>query len=77
MENIGFLPSPADNYKFLRDVNPVVTRVIVNRIPAFSSFKDVVVKHKPHTYSDVMKEKSAQLAYDHTKHAYVKTVALL
>ena len=56
MENI-------DNYKFLRDVIPLLTRVIVNRIPAFSSFKDVVVKHIPHTYSDGMKEKSAQVLY--------------
>ena len=59
MENIEFLPSVTDNYKFLRDVIQLVTRVIVNRIPAFNSFKDVVVKHIPHTYSDVMKENSA------------------
>jgi len=63
MENIEFLPSVEDNYKILRDVIPLVTRVIVNRIPAFSRFKDVVVKHVPRTYSDVMKEKSAQVLY--------------
>lgn len=63
MENIEFPPSVANNYKFLRDAIPLVTRVIVNRIPAFSIFKDVVVKHIPHTYSDVTKEKSAQVLY--------------
>ena len=63
MENIEFLPSVTDNYKFLGDVIPLAARVIVNRIPAFSSFKDVVVKHIPHTYSDAMKEKSAQVFY--------------
>ena len=63
MENIEFLPSFTDNYIFLSDVIPLVARVIVNRVPAFSSFKDVVVKHIPHTYSDVMKEKSTQVLY--------------
>ena len=63
MENIEFLPSVTDNYKFLGDVIPLAARVIVNRIRAFSSFKDVVVKHIPHTYSDAMKEKSAQVFY--------------
>ena len=63
MENIEFLPSVTVNYKFLSDVIPLAARVIVNRVTAFSSFKDVVVKHIPHAYSDVMKEKSAQVLY--------------
>ena len=56
MKSIEFLPSVTDNYNFLSNVVPLVTRAIVNRVPAFSSFKDVVVKHIPHNYSDVMKE---------------------
>ena len=62
MKNIEFLLSVTDNCKFLSDVIPLVTRVIVNRVSAFSSSKDVV-KHIPHAYSDVMKEKLAHVLY--------------
>lgn len=56
-----FLPSVKDNEDLLHDFIPLFARVLIDKIPAFSAFKDVVVRHIPHKYSDVMKEKSEQV----------------
>lgn len=58
LENVEFLPSPEDNEAYLHNITALATRVVVRNIPAFSQFKDIVVKHILHEYSDVMKEKS-------------------
>lgn len=61
LENVDFLPSAMDNQDFLFDIIPIVARVIVDKIPTFKNFKDVVVRHIPHSYTDLMKEKSTQV----------------
>ena len=64
MENREVLPSSKDTQDILHGFIPLVARVIVDLIPAISSifhFKDVVVRHLPHHYSDAMKEKSEQV----------------
>ena len=62
LENVEFLPSPEDNEAYLRIITALAARVVVRNIPAFSQFKDIVVKHILHEYSDVMKEKSDQVS---------------
>lgn len=62
VEQWEVLPSSKENQDLLYDFIPLVARVIVDRIPAFKHFKDVVVRHLPHQYSDVMKEKSKQVS---------------
>ena len=62
LENVEFLPSPEDNEAYLHNITALATRVLVRNIPAFSQFKDIVVKHILHEYSDVMKEKSDQVS---------------
>lgn len=59
--NWEVLPSSKDTPDILHDFIPLVARVSVDRIPAFKHFKHVVVRHLPHHYSDVMKEKSEQV----------------
>ena len=61
MENVDFLPSPQDNQKYLHEITALATRVVVKEIPAFKVFRDVTVRHIPHQYSAVMKEKSSQV----------------
>lgn len=61
LENVEFLPSPKDNEAYLHDITALVTRTVVKNIPALSKFKDTIVKHIPHKYSDEMKEKSTQV----------------
>ena len=61
VEKWEVLPSIKDTHDLLHDFIPLVARVIVDRIPAFKHFKDVVVRHLPHKYSDVMKDKSEQV----------------
>lgn len=61
MENVEFLPSPTDNKQYLHDITALATRVVIKNIPALSIFKDVLVHHIPHQYSDVMKQKSNQV----------------
>ena len=62
LEKVEFLPSPEDNEAYLQNITALATRVVVRNIPAFSQFKDIVVKHILHEYSDVMKEKSDQVS---------------
>ncbi len=57
-----FLPSDKDN-QHLHHFIPLFARVIVDEIPAFKSvFKDVVVRHIPHKYTEVMARKSEQVS---------------
>lgn len=59
-----FLPSARDNQDLLHDFIPLFARVIVDEIPAFNTvFKDIVVRHIPHKYSEVMAQKSEQVKY--------------
>lgn len=61
VENWEVLPSSKDTQDILHDFIPIVACVSVDRILAFKHFKDVLVQHLPHHYSDVMKEKSEQV----------------
>lgn len=61
VENWEILPSYQDNEGLLHDFIPLFARVICDRIPALKSFKDVVVRHIPHKYSNVTKQKSEQV----------------
>jgi len=61
VEHWEILPSSKDNQDLLHDFIPLFARVISDRIPAFKLFKDVVVRHIPHKYSDVMMQKSDQV----------------
>lgn len=57
-----FLPSVKDNQNLLHDFIPLFARVIIDEIPAFNTaFKDIVVRHIPHKYSEVMTQKSEQV----------------
>ncbi|CAH3165645.1 unnamed protein product, partial [Porites lobata] len=60
VENWEILPSYQDNEGLLHDFIPLFARVICDRIPALKSFKDVVIRHIPHKYSNVTKQKSEQ-----------------
>ena len=66
VENAEFLPSPEDNEVYLHNITALETRVVVRNIPTLSQLKDIVVKHIPHEYSDVVKEKSDQVSINLT-----------
>lgn len=61
VENWEILPSYQDNEELLHDFIPLFARVICDRIPALKSFKDVVIRHIPHKYSNATKQKSEQV----------------
>lgn len=61
MENIEFLPSITDNEDLLHDLIPLCARIAIEKLPAFECFRDVKVCHIPHRYSQVTKQKSAQV----------------
>lgn len=62
VENAEFLPSKEDNSDLQHDFVPLVTRVITQNLLAFACFKDVVVSHIPHEFSQEMKTKSTQVS---------------
>ena len=66
LENVEFLPLPEDNEAYLHNITALETRVVVRNIPALSQLKDIVVKHIPHEYSDVVKKKSDQVSINLT-----------
>lgn len=66
LENVEFLLSPEDNEAYLHNITALETPAVVRNIPALSQLKDLVVKHIPHEYSDVVKEKSAQVSINLT-----------
>lgn len=56
------LPSAKDNQDLLHDFIPLFARVIIDDVPSFNTaFKDVVVRHILHKYSEIMAEKSEQV----------------
>ena len=61
VENWEILPSYQDNEDLLHDFIPLFAQVICDRIPALKSFKDLVIRHIPHKYSNVTKQKSEQV----------------
>lgn len=56
--NSAFLPSLDDQNSLLSDFVILVGRVIVESLPEFSIFKDVVPLHIKHKYSDELKKKT-------------------
>ena len=61
VENWEILPSYQDNEDLLHDFIPLFAQVICDRIPALKSFKDLGIRHIPHKYSNVTKQKSEQV----------------
>ena len=51
IKNVDFLPSYKDNQDFLHYAAVLCSRVLVSNVPAFRSFKDIVVRHHRHQYS--------------------------
>ena len=62
IENVDFLPSYKDNWDFLHYAAVLCGRVLVSNVPAFRSFKDIIVRHLPHQYSKMLNEKSKQFS---------------
>ena len=56
--NSTFLPGLADQDSLLADFTVLVERVLVEHLPAFEVFKDVVPLHIKHKYSDELKNKT-------------------
>ena len=60
LQSGDILPSTKDNQDLLHDFVPLFARVVVDKVPSFKIFKDVVVRHIEHRYSDAMKQQSEQ-----------------
>lgn len=60
LQSGDILPSMKDNQDLLHDFIPLFARVVVDKVPAFKIFKDVVIRHIQHRYSDAMKHQSEQ-----------------
>ena len=56
--NSTFLPGLDDQDSLLTDFTVLVRRVLVEHLPAFEVFKDVVPLHIKHKYSDELKKKT-------------------
>ena len=56
--NSAFLPSLDDQNSLLSDFVVLVGRVIVENLPAFAIFKDVIPLHIKHKYSSELKKKT-------------------
>lgn len=56
--NSTFLPSLSDHKSLLSDFVVLISRVLVENLPAFEIFKDVVPFHIQHKYSEVLKNKT-------------------
>ena len=56
--NSAFLPSLDDQNSLLSDFVILVGRVIVENLPAFAIFKDVIPQHIKHKYSEDLKRKT-------------------
>ena len=52
------LPSVESNLTVENDFVVLVTRMVVKFLPAFTLFRDVVIHHNPHQYSNKMARKS-------------------
>lgn len=60
--NSTFLPSLTDHSKLLSDFIVLIGRVLVQNLPAFEMFQDVVPLHIQHKYSDVLKNKTEMVS---------------
>ena len=58
LPNSVFLPSLDDQNSLLSDFVSLVGRVIVENLPAFAIFKDVIPLHMKHKYSGELKKKT-------------------
>ena len=56
--NSTFLPSLTDQNSLQNDFTVLIGRVLVENVPAFSIFKDVIPLHIKHAYSENMKQKT-------------------
>ena len=61
LSSADFIPSTSLHAELLRDLIPLVTRVVVDNIPAFSCFRKIAVCHIPHKYSKQMAEPSREV----------------
>ena len=62
--NADFVPNLAHHKQLLEAVIPLFTRALVDNLPAFSSFQNVVVRHLPHKYSKITQQASEQVSTD-------------
>lgn len=76
LPNIAFLPSLDDQNSLLSDFVVLVGRVIVENLPAFAIFKDVIPLHIKHKYSEELKKKSETVS-DWLKRAMHSTIVYL
>jgi hypothetical protein len=56
--NSTFLPSLGDHNLLQADFTVLIGRVLVENLPAFNIFKDVIPQHLKHAYSEEMKKKT-------------------
>ncbi len=56
-----FLPSEGDVSQLKTDLLPLWCRVLVNHLKEFSIFREVIVWHIPHQYSDIMQQPSKEV----------------
>lgn len=61
LSSADFIPSTSLHAELLSDLIPLVTRVVVDNIPAFSCFRKIAVRHIPHKYSRQMAEPSTEV----------------
>ena len=59
--NADFVPSLPHHQQLFQAMIPLVARVIVEEIPAFSEFKKVITMHIPHRYKNEMAGASQQV----------------
>lgn len=76
LPNSAFLPSLDDQNSLLSDFVVLVGRVIVENLPAFAIFKDVIPLHIKHKYSEELKKKSETVS-DWLKRAMHSTIVYL
>ena len=61
--NSTFLPSLTDQNSLLSDFTVLIGRVLVENLPAFEIFKDVVPLDVRHKYSDELQKKTATMSF--------------
>ncbi|XP_028412544.1 uncharacterized protein LOC114535436 [Dendronephthya gigantea] len=58
LENSSFLLSVAESKKLLEDYKVIISRILVQYLPAFGAFKTIVPTHIDHVYQDEMSKQS-------------------
>lgn len=61
--NSTFLPSLTDQNSLLSDFTVLIGRVLVENLPAFEIFKDVIPLHIRHKYSDELQNKTETVSF--------------